>query len=77
MSSAEVHHMLADLGVRPDARIDDFVEQAGEPALVGLLLRLEEQMPEPRPLGLLEQVETLGELIGFAAVKSSRRLPPR
>lgn len=74
---ARLRTALRDLGVpaelvRPDVALDRIAAEAGEPALVVLLLHVESWLPEPFPVALLEQVDTLGELLAFAEVKATR-----
>lgn len=55
-----------------DGPLDDLIARIGEPAFAAVVLAIEARLPEPFPEDLLGQVETLGELLEFAAVKRSR-----
>ena len=55
-----------------DVPLDVLIQRIGEPALAVIILRLEQSVPEPFPEALLEQVETLGELLEFHETKRSR-----
>jgi hypothetical protein len=72
--------VLGELGVPPatvhhDVTLDAFTADAGELALAALILHLEADLPEPFPTDLLDQIDTLGDLLAFADVKRSRARP--
>jgi len=54
------------------APIGALVASIGEPMFTMLLLHIEGMLPEPFPEGLIDQVESLDELLLFADVKLSR-----
>lgn len=58
-----------------DRPLDDLVARIGEPAFAAIVLALEATLPEPFPEDLLAQIETLRDLMTFAAVKRSRLSP--
>lgn len=69
--------LMVDYGVDltrvdPEARIDQFVLDHGEPAFAALVLALEDGLPEEFPEELLAQIDTLRELLEFAEIKRQR-----
>jgi hypothetical protein len=59
-----------------DVPLERLIQRIGEPALLAIILHLEQALPEPFPEALLEQVGTLRDLLGFHETKRSR-LPMR
>jgi hypothetical protein len=80
-SATIARQVLSELGIDPGrlqvgASIGDLVADVGEPVYIALVLGLERWLPEPFPEDLLDQIETVDELLDFAEIKLSRSSCP-